>query len=50
MSDLFNIYEDNLNIAVNRINKIIDTFKNLSKGIIRIKYIILFNQKKRNRQ
>lgn len=32
MSDLFNIYEDNLNIVINRIQKIIDTLNNLSKG------------------
>lgn len=31
MSDLFNIYEDNLNITIDRIKKIIETFNNLSK-------------------
>ena len=33
MSDLFNIYEDNLNITNDRIKKINETFRNLSKGI-----------------
>jgi hypothetical protein len=33
MSDLFNIYEDNLNILINRIQTTIDTMSNLSKGI-----------------
>lgn len=33
MSDLFNIYEDNLNITVDRLKKIIDTFSNLSRGM-----------------
>lgn len=31
MSDLFNIYEDKLNIQFSRLNHIIDTFSNLSK-------------------
>ena len=34
MSDLFSIYEDGLNIQLNRISKIIETMSNLSKGII----------------
>jgi hypothetical protein len=33
MSDLFNIYEDNFNVAIDRLKKIIETFSNLSKGI-----------------
>jgi hypothetical protein len=32
MSDLFNIYEDNLNITLDRLKKIIETFSNLSRG------------------
>jgi hypothetical protein len=32
MSDLFNIYEDNINIVINRLQKIIETINNLSKG------------------
>jgi hypothetical protein len=32
MSDLFTIYEDNLNILITRIKKIIETINNLSKG------------------
>lgn len=32
MSDLFTIYEDNLNILITRIKKIVDTISNLSKG------------------
>ncbi len=32
MSDLFNIYEDNFNVVINRLQKIVDTIKNLSKG------------------
>ena len=33
MSDLFSIYEDGLNIQLNRIEKINETLSNLSKGI-----------------
>jgi len=38
MSDLFSIYEDNFNIVVNRVNKIVDTMNNLSKGILHFIY------------
>ena len=32
MSDLFSIYEDGLNIELNRLGKIIEKLPNLSKG------------------
>ena len=32
MSDLFAIYENNLNTLIQQITKIIETFVNLSKG------------------
>jgi hypothetical protein len=32
MSDLFNLYEDNFNAVINRLQKVVDTINNLSKG------------------
>ena len=37
MSDLFSIYEDKYNSIINRIQKTIETFSNLSRGNCRIK-------------
>ena len=45
MSDLFNIYEDNLFITIDRLKKINETFNNLSRGNF---FLIL--KKKQNMQ